>query len=51
MDVPDPLVPERWQRALDRLALRVQDPLLGTDEYAYPQRSNQEVNGSPVSRS
>jgi hypothetical protein len=32
VDVLDPLEAERRQRPLDRLALGVEDPLLGTDQ-------------------
>jgi len=31
-NVPDPLEAQRRQRPLDRLALRVEDPLLGPDQ-------------------
>ena len=42
---------ERRKRALDGLALGVQDPLLRPDQDAEPQRSSQAANGSPARRS
>ena len=44
--------PERRQRPLDRLALRVQDPRLRPDQDPRPHarvRSSQAANGSPAS--
>ena len=51
MDVLDVLVAERGQRALDGLALRVEDPLLGAYQYPDPQRFSQVSKLSPVRRS
>jgi hypothetical protein len=45
VDLPDPLESERRQRPLDRLALGVEDPLLGPDQDASLQKL------SPVIRS
>ena len=47
-----PAEAERRQRALDRLALRVEDPGLRPDQHARPHgavRSSQAANGSPAS--
>jgi hypothetical protein len=51
--VLDTVEAERRQRALDGLALRVEDALLRADQDARPQadRSSQASNGSPVIRS
>ena len=50
--VADPAEAERGQRALDRLALGIEDPGLGPDQHAGPHgavRSSQAENGSPAS--
>ena len=52
MDVADPAEAERRQRALDGLALGIEDPGLGPDQHARPHgavRSSQAENGSPAS--
>ena len=51
VDVADAAEPERRQRPLDGLALRVEDPGLGPDQDPRPHatRSSQAENGSPAS--
>src|SRR4051812_19769093 len=44
VDVLDPLEAERRQRPLDRLALRVEDALLGPDQHARLHRANLTIN-------
>jgi len=56
VDVAHPLEAQRGQRALDRLALGIEDAGLGPDEdlrpqLAAPTRSSQAENGSPASSS
>ena len=56
MDVAHALEPERRQRALDRLALRIEDAGLRADQDARPHsaaptRSSHAENGSPASSS
>src|SRR4051794_40432084 len=54
VDVPDALEPQRRQRALDGLTLRIQDSGLRADQDAdphQPTRSSHAPNDSPASRS